>query len=195
MKIALKEIEPFIRNGMHLQNGKPFKKLGDMRSREILANWLLCASINAIDKNCELMFSSDPTGSDGIIRDNVTEQTWITEHVYVPRHSTIDCIDTEQLILNAIEKKRKKGGVAYAAGKILIILLDADANVWFPNKVARKLPNPLLFNQVWVISLQMVKNDAYEYGVTLLDTSCGNAPTYLVHINTDFNSWEVSVVQ
>ena len=32
---ALKEIEPFVRNGQHLQTGKPFERFGGMRSREI----------------------------------------------------------------------------------------------------------------------------------------------------------------
>lgn len=38
LKLALREIEPFVRNGAHLQTGKAFKQLGDMRSREILAD-------------------------------------------------------------------------------------------------------------------------------------------------------------
>ena len=42
--MGLKELEPFVRNGEHLQTGKPFKRFGGMRSREILANWLLRAS-------------------------------------------------------------------------------------------------------------------------------------------------------
>ena len=44
---ALKEIEPFVRNGQHLQTGKPFEKFGGMRSREILANWLVRVATNA----------------------------------------------------------------------------------------------------------------------------------------------------
>jgi hypothetical protein len=32
--VALREIEPFIRNGEHLQAGKPFEKFGCMRSLE-----------------------------------------------------------------------------------------------------------------------------------------------------------------
>jgi hypothetical protein len=32
LAVALKELEPFIRNGAHLQTGKPFKILGDMRT-------------------------------------------------------------------------------------------------------------------------------------------------------------------
>ena len=58
---ALKEIEPFIRKAEHLQTGRPFKKLGDMRSREILANWLLCVVVNSVNDG-KLTFSSDPTG-------------------------------------------------------------------------------------------------------------------------------------
>jgi hypothetical protein len=57
MEVALKEMEPFVRNAVHLQSGKAFKQLGGIRSREVLANWLLSATINAID-NRELMFSS-----------------------------------------------------------------------------------------------------------------------------------------
>jgi hypothetical protein len=45
--VALKELEPFVRNGEHLQTGKPFDNFGGMRSREILANWLVCVSANA----------------------------------------------------------------------------------------------------------------------------------------------------
>ena len=49
LAVALKELEPFIRNGKHLQIGKPFKKFGGMLSREVLANWLLCVAINSTD--------------------------------------------------------------------------------------------------------------------------------------------------
>jgi hypothetical protein len=46
LEAALKEVEPFIRNGEHLETGKPFKRFGGLRSRELLANWLLCAVVN-----------------------------------------------------------------------------------------------------------------------------------------------------
>ena len=46
MEIGLKELEPFIRDGMHVQSGRPFKQMGGMRSREAVANWLLCAVVN-----------------------------------------------------------------------------------------------------------------------------------------------------
>ena len=86
MELALKQIEPFVKSGVHLQSGKPFEKLGGMRSREVLANWLLCATSNAIDGR-RMTFSSDPTGSDGIVRDEDSGEACPTEHVIVPRQS------------------------------------------------------------------------------------------------------------
>jgi hypothetical protein len=38
LAVALKELERFVRNGQHLQTGKPFDKCGGIRSREVLAN-------------------------------------------------------------------------------------------------------------------------------------------------------------
>lgn len=61
MEIGLKELEPFVRDGMHLQSGKPFEQMGGMRSREAIANWLLCAVVNHTGQR-ELSFTSDPTG-------------------------------------------------------------------------------------------------------------------------------------
>src|ERR1700688_403277 len=46
LAVALKEIEPHIRDGKHLQTGKPFGNFSDMRSREVLANFLICAAAN-----------------------------------------------------------------------------------------------------------------------------------------------------
>jgi hypothetical protein len=108
LTVALSELELFIRNGQHLQTGKPFENFGGLRSREILANWLLCVAINATD-NRELTFSSDPLGGDGIICDSATEETWPTEHVMVPGLRPGDAGDAEALILKAIEQKRSKG--------------------------------------------------------------------------------------
>lgn len=82
--VALKKLEPFVRNGQHLQTGRGFKRFGDMRSREALANWLLCAAVNHFAKSDRLTFTSDPIGGDGIILDTATHETWPTEHVYVP---------------------------------------------------------------------------------------------------------------
>ena len=191
---ALKEIEPFIRSGEHLQTGKPFKKFGGMRSREILANWLLCAAINSVNDG-KLTFYSDPVGGDGIICDVATGETWPTEHVMVPKLRAGQTGDAEALILKAVEQKCSKGGAAYAAGKTLIVFLDAGAGSWAPNRVARQLPKPMHFAAVWVVALQGVEAGEYVYAVTHLDVSEGNAPTLRVRIRKDFDAWEVTPVQ
>jgi hypothetical protein len=191
---ALKEIEPFVRNGQHLQTGKPFEKFGGMRSREILANWLVCVATNAATED-KLTFCSDPIGGDGIIRDAATGETWPTEHVMVPRLRAGQADDAETLILKAIDQKCDKGGAAYAAGKTLIVFLDAGAGTWFPNRVARRLPDPLHFAAVWVVGLQGVEVSEYVYSVTNLDLIEGNAPTLLVRIKGDFGAWEVTRTQ
>jgi hypothetical protein len=198
LAVALKEIEPFIRNPGLLHTGKQLEKFGDMRPREILANWLLCVASNAVD-NRALTFSSDPIGGDGIICDTATGETWPTEHV-MARHppggqATTDC---EALILKAIKQKLRKGGAAYAAGKTLIVFLEGGAgkSPWFPNKVTRQLPDPLLFAGVWVVGLyERDDTGHYIYNVTCLDISNGNAPAVLVRVAKDFDSWTVHPVQ
>jgi hypothetical protein len=144
MEVALKQLEPFVKNASHLESGKPFENFGGMRSREILANWLLCATINAVDKR-QLTFSSDPIGGDGIVQDDATGLTWPTEHVMVPRQSGGENAEAQALILAAIEQKRTKGGAAYASGKTLVVFLNAATDAWYPNRLARALPNPLHF--------------------------------------------------
>jgi hypothetical protein len=193
--VALKELEPFIRNGKHLQTGKRFKKFGGMLSREMLANWLVCVAINAEDR-IELNFSSDPVGGDGIIRNVATGETWPTEHVMVPRLNEGQTGDAEALILNAIQKKRLKGA-AYARGKTLIVFLEAGpaAGKWFPNRVARQLPRPLDFATAWVVALKGVEEGEYVYNVTHLDVSEGDAPALLVRIRKEFNAWDVTRIQ
>jgi len=113
----------------------------------------------------------------------------------VPRLRPGETGDGEALILKAIEHKRSKGGAAYAAGKTLIVFLEAGAGIWFPNKVARQLPNPLLFTVAWVVGLHGVESGEYVYNVTCLDISDGVAPAVRVRVGTDFDSWTVNRIQ
>lgn len=196
LKEALKELEPFIRDGQHLQTGKPFKRFGGLRSRELLANWLLCVAVNFVSQSDRLTFSSDPLGGDGIIRDNVTERTWLTEHVMVPKARGDEVEEElEALILNKIELKHSKGGKAYASGKTLVVFLNAGGGKWAPTKVAKQLPHPLYFDAVWVVGLEGVEAGEYVYAVTRLDLTRGNAPVWRVRIGKDFDAWEVKPIQ
>ena len=113
----------------------------------------------------------------------------------VPKLRVGQSSDANVLILKAIEQKRAKGGEAYAAGKTLVVFLDAGAGTWFPNKVARQLPQPLYFAAVWVVGLQGVDAGEYTYGVTHLDVSKSNAPTLIVRIKKGFDAWEVIPIQ
>jgi hypothetical protein len=83
LAIALKEIELFVRNGMHLRTGAPFDNFREMRSREALANWLLCAVFNSESQpdRLKIASTSDPLGGDGVLVDTMTDETWPTEHV------------------------------------------------------------------------------------------------------------------
>ncbi len=195
LKIALKELEPFIRNGKHLQSGRPFKRFGKMLSREVLANWLLCAVSDAEAGTERFMFTSDPVGGDGIICDTTIGETWPTEHVMVPKARGDEPPDVEALILKAIEGKQKKGGAAYASGKTLVVFSDAGGGArWFPNKVAKRLPTTD-FAAIWVVGLHLVEDGQYVYSVSELDASTGTAPTWLVRIAREFDSWKVQRFQ
>jgi hypothetical protein len=78
LALALKALEPFVRNGQALQTWKkPVVELGNMLPRETLANWLLCAVANAT-RDGKYTFCSAPRdiGGDGIICGETTGETW-----------------------------------------------------------------------------------------------------------------------
>ncbi len=192
---CIKELEPFIRNGQHLQTGKPFKCFEGLRSRELLANWLLCVAVNSFTQPDRLTFSSDPTGGDGVIIDSATGETWPTEHVIVPTARPDEKKDIETLILEKINLKQKKGGAEYASGKTLVVFLNADLGEWYPNKIAKRLPETLDFEAVWVVALQGVEESHYVYNATRLDLSRGNAPIWRIRIWPAFDGWDVTPIQ
>jgi hypothetical protein len=195
MAVALRELEPFIKSGAHLETGKPFKQFCDLRSRELVANWMICAAANAEDGAGERVeFHSDPVGSDGIIVDAKTGETWPTEHVLVPMPRTPSAPDIEASIVKAVSDKQQKGGAAYASGKTLVVFLNSGGGEWKPSRVAKNLP-PHDFGAVWVVGLCSAKDGDYVYGVANLHFEIGQAPTWTVHIAKDFDSWHVERVQ
>lgn len=194
---CLNELERFVLNGEHLLTGKPFRQFGHMRSREVLANWLLCAVLNFESGADRCYLSTDPEGGDGLIVDHEDGTGQPTEHVMVPRprgRQASVCQGTEGSILRQIGIKNAKGE-AYGSGKVLVVFLDRGGEAWWPTRVARRLPSPLHFVEVWIVGLQRVVADGYIYAVTLLDIAEGHAPTWSVRINGDFRAWNVSRVQ
>lgn len=197
LNLALAELKPFILNGIHLQKSRGFKRMNGMRSREMLSNWLLCAVINSHLSPDRMTFTSAPeaVGGDGILVDRLTNIGFPTEHVIVAGTTKNEGRDAHELILEAIRHKLDKGGASYAAGKVLIVLLFQGAGQWHPNRVARQLPDPILFEAVWVTSLHSVMDGRYTYNVTKLDLSEGNAPAWCVEINDQFDAWTITRIQ
>jgi hypothetical protein len=194
--VALKELEPFVQDGEHLQTGKPFKRFGGLRSRELLANWLLCVVLDFDAKAGRFTFTSDPSGGDGVICDGTTKRTYPTEHVLVPSSHAGETGDVQARILNAIASKQRKGGTAYASGKTLVVCLNAGEGRWYPNRVAKQLPKELDFVDVWVVGLQDVEEGEYIYHVArLLDVETGDVPVWLVRISKHFDGWHVERIQ
>jgi hypothetical protein len=193
-QVALKELEQFIRDGRHLYTGKPFGRFGKLRSRELVANWMICAVLNAERPSNPYVFTSDPQGADGIIHDREQEIGWQTEHVMVPKTAPGEDRDITALIVRAVAAKQAKGGAAYARGKVLVVFLDAGLGEWHPNRVARQLP-PVDFREVWVVGLHGDVEEGYVYGVTQLTLSSANTPIWLVRIAKTFDTWTVERLQ
>jgi hypothetical protein len=196
LALALKEIAPFL-NARQVRSGAPIDNFGDMRPREMLANWLICAAFNSESQPERLTVASthDPIGGDGVLVDTVTEETWPTEHIIalVPPGDTKG---QETHALAAVAQKLKKGGAAYAVGKTLVVLLEGGGEQpWYPNKVAKGLPKPLHFGAVWVVGLQDVDTGEYIYNVTQMDEEAGVAYVWRVRIAPDFDKWTVSRIQ
>lgn len=192
MKAGLKELEPFIRNGKHLETGKPFRNFGGLRSREILGNWLLCSALNFELKSDCLRICTDPQGGDGIIVDKRDNHIEHMEHILISRNNS-STKNTETLILEHINKKRKKGEKAYASGKSLVVFINKKGCKWTPNRLAKKLPLNLYFNGVWVIGLENITNGKYLYNVVKLDIS--GCPIWQVMIKSNFKEWLVKRIQ
>lgn len=191
-ELALKELERFIRSPKHLYSGRRFKTFHGMLPRELLVNWLLCAVMNSMG-GWEVVLSSDPSGGDGIIIDAVTGKWWETEHVMTPPPSKLPVgEDIHSLILNAINHKRKKG-ITYARGKTLVVFIGGGGGgSWFPRRIAREQPKPLLFSGLWVVGLVTVEGGEYTYGVSCFDESAaGGVTVFLVSISKNFETWTV----
>ena len=86
------------------------------------------------------------------------------------------------LILDAIEQKRSKGGAAYAAGKTLVVFLEAGAGSLVSEQGCPATADTLHFATVWVVGLQQLEDGEYVYAATNLDVSHGDAPAFHVRV-------------
>ena len=195
LKLALKQLEPLIRDGKSIQTGKPMEGFGGMLPREALANWLLCAVQNrsGADRYIFAFDASDPTGSDGIIWDTATGMTYPTEHVLIhtPHGNSIADDTSEALVLCAIQQKQAKGGAAYALGKTLVVFLNIAAGPYQPSWLVRNLPADIDFAAVYLVSSQEMNAGRYVFAVSQLNWHIQEAPTFRVVIAETFDDWKV----
>ena len=197
LRRALLELRPFVEDSRYLRNGRGFRNFGRMLPREFLGNWLICAAANG-NAVGPYTFTSDPMGGDGVVLNEGTGDTFLTEHVAVilPPNAPDQMENAQDLILQRIREKNAEGA-EYASGKTLVVFNETPAGPWLPNQVTRALPEPLHFDAVWVVGLQRVEPDGtYVYGVCLLELGRYiDAPTFLIHIAPSFDSWRVEQQQ
>jgi hypothetical protein len=193
--VALQELRPFIEHGQHLLIGRPFASFHEARSRELLANWLLCVVANFDEMEDRFNFASDPDGGDGFLVDKRTGRIRSTEHVIALSRDITRNVTPESVVLAAIQKKIRKGGAAYASGKDLVVFAEGLKEEWYVDRVARSLPHPYHFSTIWVVTLQSVSKGSYSYGVSELDLSAGHCPMWIVTIGKKFDRWSVQQIQ
>jgi hypothetical protein len=196
---ALKRAEQIIKNPDELRSGKPLADFGHMKPREFVANLLLCLATNPDNVENRMVFAPNPSEGDGTITDTQTGERWEMEHVYElgPWKKKPDGRKGEDLhdvIVEAIEHKTTRGA-AYARGKTLLVLSN-EIGEWYPNRVLKRLTQPVHFKAIMVAALQeRTPEGAYIYTLTRLDWVAGHAPAWRIRIEPDFQSWTVEVIQ
>jgi hypothetical protein len=203
LRLGLKEAEPAFRNVLVngrpiLESGRPYRNFGRMLPRELAANWLIAAVLDHCTRSDRFHIMSDPADGDGLIFDTITKEALWTEHVMVidraPDHGPDD---PQAKILKCVSEKNDRGS-AYGRARNLIIFLYRSGNPgpWWPNRLARLLPQPLHFDTVWLVGFQHFERADRIYAVTCLDVSQGgHAPIWLVRIDSNFDRRAICDVQ
>lgn len=189
--VALKELEPYIRDGSKIKTHPEFKSI-KQRPRELLGNCLLCAVANAERVAETVQIYSDPFDGDGLLVDSATDEKMFVEQVYARAE---DGKDAETLIAKAFSLKASKGK-QYAAGRTLVILSEAGGP-YFPNRLAHQFRGKHHFRGVWLLGLDAAAIAQGQYSYTVADISGETepAPVWCVTLRGDFTSWTVARVQ
>lgn len=185
-------MERLIKDPRFLRVGRVFTNF-PLRPREVLANWLLCVVGNHENGNDDLTFSDDPTGGDGIILNRKNGRFMLTEHVFVPPPRATSTETVEDLIIQQIQHKMKKGA-PYARGKHLVVFSEA-IGWWYPNKVGRRIEGSHDFASVWVVGLERGDEAGFLYWVSQPLSEGHDSPSWKVAIEATFTTWRVERVQ
>lgn len=194
LRAALKPLEPIFRNittsrgKIPLEAGREIEVFGRLKPRELAVNWLLAAVADHLFPDQHFTVATNPEGGDGQIYNLASRTGLPTEHVIVRGGEG----PADDLIPTAIQKKVSKGGKAYASGKTLVVFRygGGDKQPWYPNKLARRLPDPLHFDAVWVVGFEGLSSGGMVYAVARLEKI--GSPVWWVTIRPDFQSWAVT---
>ena len=189
-KIALKNMEPMVKDPKFLYNGRDIANFS-LRPREAWANWLLCVVLRKLYGD-EITFVEDECG-DGIILDKKTGQWIKTEHVSaleIPLSKKI-LPKGEARVIDAINYKIRRG-VDYARNKNLVVFFDG-AGKFYRNKIREAIRGRHGFNCVYCIGLLISGDEGYAYAVTEFHDNF--SLTFKVEINNDFTDWKVSQIK
>ncbi|MBL4694022.1 hypothetical protein JKY72_01505 [Candidatus Gracilibacteria bacterium] len=187
-KIALKDLEPIVRNPKFLWNGREMGNFS-LLPREIWANWLLCVVFRHLYGD-RITFAEDKDG-DGLILHEDTREVLVTEHV-----SSLDIPKAkrdrlgEEAVIDAINHKIDKGDT-YAKGKALVVFFDGVGK-WHRNKIREAINGRHSFEAVYGIGLLTCGKDGYFYSVTQFFKD--HSVSFEVHIHPDFENWSIKKI-
>lgn len=188
-KMALKDLEPAVKQLKPLLNGRDMKNFS-LRPREAWANWLLCVVLRKVHETDDITFGED-NDTDGILLDKKTGQWLLAEHVSaldVPSKKPIP--KGEERIIQAINLKIKEGP-DYAKNKILVVFFDG-AGEWRRNKVRESINGRHNFMNIFGIGLVKSGQDGYVYTVTEFHEKF--SISHKVEINGSFTDWIVTKI-
>lgn len=191
LKIALKDMEPYVKNPIFLTQGKRFSNF-NMLVREAWANWLLCVVIGKITK-VQHTFRETIDG-DGLIVNRSTQVTFPVEHVCAMDFPAGRKLPSgEDRIIWAIDHKIGRG-LEYAEGKSLVVFFDG-AGLFYRNKIRENILGRHNFKVVFCVGLLESSEKGYSYTVTeFRDSFKKQSITHRVDINADFTDWSISQV-
>lgn len=189
LKIVLKDMEPYVKDPRFLRTGRKISNFS-LLPREFWANWLLCV-VGRHNTGRDLTIAEDPSGGDGVILEKKTKNFIYTEHIFIPEPKTGTQKTVEDLIVEAVEKKAKKG-LPYARGKSLVVFSEA-IGWWHPNRVGRRIEGIHGFNSVYAVGLERGDQSGYTYWLTQFYAK--HSPSWKIYIDFNFKKWSITRIQ
>lgn len=187
LKIALKDMEPYVKESPYLTQGKRFQNF-DMLVREAWANLLVCAVMEEVTGESYTFQESD---GDGIIGSKDTKEGVIVEHVCAMDFPAgKQPPKGDERVLWAIRHKTARGPM-YAKGKILVVFFDG-AGMFTRSKIRESIYGKHHFESIVCVGLLTVDNSGYEYILTdYCDEYGDKSISYRIKIPNDFSGWSI----